>query len=198
MDASTLLTQSIDWVHSTQQTEHSEHVFYFMKGQWAAGMNSIENWFLAAIPRTEFMLHWTLEWEFILVNFAGSGIQYVGWLWKRFGFQDTLRAEGFLNKIHKIGLINYLSGYMAARKVVLIDGVVPNAAYLDADESALKLSRECFWMNGCFVEKLITQPEPKSVSPLIKIVNSQRQAIISYMEKPSRLIHPQSIVSKYL
>lgn len=197
LDASTLLTTSLDWVVDIQQERQVEHVFYFMKNQHAAGMHTIENWFLACLPRTDFMLKWLHEWEFIIEHFRGSGLQYVRYLLSKHGLAGTVRAEGFLNKIYKIGLIDYLSGYIAARKIMLVDGLIPSAAYVDADIGALRLSKECSWMSWCFLRKMVLQPAPDDTPRLIKMIHSQRLAIIKHLLHKPGDFHPKSILAQF-
>jgi hypothetical protein len=197
IDASTILTQSLDWLHFRQQAEQVEHVFYYLDDQVSHSLITVENWFIAALPNTTFMNKWSSEWTFALQNFDGNGRRYVAWLVRKYGFRNALRAEGFLNQFSKISMVSYLCGYIAARKIIATDGIVPSAFYISADDSAFKIPVACRWDSECTVREIVMKPAPADVYSLVKLVRWHRNAILQHLSLRG-FVHPQSILARYV
>ncbi|RYF64067.1 MAG: mannosyltransferase, partial [Comamonadaceae bacterium] len=112
LDASTILTQSLDWVLALQRASHSDFIGYYLDLYTADPARPVlENWFMAAPPGSPFIVD--LQREFTTEVIPRSGSDYVA----------HLQALGlYTSLLQKIDMPDYLSMHLAAQRLLLAKG----------------------------------------------------------------------------
>jgi hypothetical protein len=162
IDASTILTQKIDWVQILQQQDKSEGVLFSLR-KWERfdhvpneyhGGNTgeltfmkhsaidypklpvIESWFISCVKNANFIHAWLREFEYAL--------HMQGILTELFGYHDYLVEKYGSNRFHDEikqyifpSMVNYLTIHLAAQKVMQVDKVPHGSSILFAEHGPL-------------------------------------------------------------
>jgi hypothetical protein len=86
LDASIILSDSLDWVHSYQRHEQSEFVGFKIDYFQTNSTPVVENWFMASIPHSKFIKDWRAEFNVIKYKDVKSFVN--GLKHKKVDFQD--------------------------------------------------------------------------------------------------------------
>lgn len=112
LDASTILTQSLDWVLALQQTSHSDFIGYYLDLYTADPTRPVvESWFMAAPPGSRFIAD--LQREFTNEVIPRTGEAYIAYL-QGLGLYDALRQN--------IDMPIYLSIHLAMQRLLHAKG----------------------------------------------------------------------------
>lgn len=108
LDASTILTESLDWVLDRQVESQADFVGYYLEQYTADPLSPvIESWFMAAPPGSPFIQD--VRAEFVSHAIPRSGEEYVAYLQEK-GLYEKVRQE--------IDMPDYLSIHLAMQVVL--------------------------------------------------------------------------------
>ena len=168
MDASTLLADSLDWVHD-RGTDPDAGVrgFYIDRYTTDPERPMVENWFIAAPPGDPFIDAWSKEFDQALA----LGEQ---------GYLEALGASGRLDAVAQ-GLPADLRGYLLmhlAAGVVLLRGDPAHRLHLvRAEDMAFALHAALRWRKRHLYARLALTPPPRRVPALIKLRGPDRTVV---------------------
>ncbi|KAJ3301608.1 hypothetical protein HDV03_000645 [Kappamyces sp. JEL0829] len=117
VDASFIMTDSIDSVLQIQQDEQTEGMQFFMDYFTSdVSYPYFENWFIAAVPQADYILHWFLEWSYcVLIHQASDS--YLNHLELDFGelvYNQLVQASDSPS---------YLKQHVSLQKVLRLDNI---------------------------------------------------------------------------
>jgi hypothetical protein len=143
IDASTIVNQSLNWVHEMQAKNDAEYVGYYQKAQTKiASSPMVENWFMASVPGSKFISDWKAE--FLRMPLFDDACKYV----------DSLEDEGIIfNRKFHIGC--YLSMHAACQKVLQQNEDAYKLELIMAEEDAFKYLVESFWNDAFGVKRVM-------------------------------------------
>lgn len=166
IDASTLLTQSLDWVHALQAEQGSEFVgFYIDRFTTRQEAPIVENWFMAARPQSPFVV--ALAQEFGLALHRGESY-----------YLEKLQATGKLEQaVQGLGPKDqlYLIMHVAASVILSHDLLHYRLALLRAEDSALGFHAALKWRKRHLYARLALTPCPKNLPCIIKLRGGERR-----------------------
>ena len=168
MDASTLLCQNLDWVHSTQQAQRSEYVgFCIARYSTRPELPLVENWFMAAVPGSAFMQAWAQVLDQALLLGAEALL-------------DKLRAEGRLERVVQDLTPDfqlYLLMHVAVADLLDREPERYRLALLRAEDSAYALHAALGWRKRHLYARLAMTPCPARLPALIKLRGPDRRVV---------------------
>lgn len=184
LDASTILTQSLDWVLKQQQRTQAEFVGYFLD-QYTTQPQCpvVENWFMAAPAGSPFIAD--VRREFSLQAMTRSNEQYVAYL------QD-LGVYGQL--LQNIDMPWYLSQHLAIQHV-LHSGTHYRLCLAKAEDGPYFLHALGNWRRTPLKLRLMFS-RSQQVPPLIKLRAPDRKRLDLYLERG--LYVRGSVAQRYL
>lgn len=167
VDASSVLTQDLTWVHDHQAQHQSEYVGFYLRG-YSTNMQQpiVENWFIAAIPHSQYIKDLAQEFDRALTL-------------KEDRYLEELNNEKKLDRLAK-GMDSRVRRYLImhiAAAVVLDSNSSYRMVLLCAEDSALALHAALRWRKKHLYVKLALLPQPKQLPCLIKLRGSDRRVI---------------------
>jgi len=168
MDASTLLTRDLEWVHRLQREHDAEFVGFYIQGMSCGdGAPMIENWFLAAPPQSPFIR--ALANEFGQALNSGEAAYLQG-----------LRAEGRFEacvqampeRFHE-----YLIMHVAASAVLQGSAQAHRLVLERAEDTAFAFHSRLRWRKKHLYVRLALTRSPSRVPALIKLRGPERRVI---------------------
>lgn len=168
MDASTLLCESLDWVHKTQQAQRAEYVgFYIARYSTRAELPLVENWFMAAVPGSAFVQ----DWAHALDRALRLGAE---------ALLDELRAQGRFEQVVQDltpDFQRYLLMHVAAAELLDRAPERYRLALLRAEDSAYALHAALGWRKRHLYARLALTPCPARLPALIKLRGPDRRVV---------------------
>jgi hypothetical protein len=188
IDASIILTQNLNWVHETQQREKSEYVGFYIH-MFTANLQKpiIENWFMAAIPKSEFISDLANEFNRAIVMSEAS---YLVELTKLGKFDDVIQLIS-PKKLH-----SYLIMHVAASALLEKNIEKYRLALFCAEDTAFAFHSLLNWSKRTLHFKLAFTPCPKQLSFFVKLRGGERDRIGKYIAKG--LYYRGSLLAKFL
>jgi hypothetical protein len=166
IDASTLLTTDLEWVHRLQQAQGCEYVGqYIDRYTTRPEQPMVENWFMAAVPGSRFAADLAREFDHALALGAEA-------------YLAQLQAQGNIGRIVQgldAAFQRYLLMHVAAS--ALLDRM-PGAyrlCLLRAEDSALSLHTALRWRKRHLYARLALCPWPGRLPALIKLRGGDRK-----------------------
>jgi hypothetical protein len=188
LDASIILTESLDWVKGDGE------VLMFYQDAMTKNKDSpmYESWFMASIPNGKFINALFNEFDFACKKFKNEGYGYVEHLKKQYGDE---RIDDMLQNMFK-GLIGYFTIYICIQKIIEIDGFDKKLITSISGESGPILYQTKHRWNHEYVINDLTGPWPaEGVNKLVKLVKNDRKELDKRDWMKS---HPESIFAKFL
>ena len=185
LDASTILTTSLEWVIEAQARTQSDYVgFYLEQFTSDAAFPVIENWFMAAPPASPFIID--LQHEFTTRVVTGSNAEYL----------TKLREEGIYDQLRqRIFSPEYLSMHLAIQYVMRKRGGY-RLALARAEDGPFFYHVASGWSRGMLKVQLMMRPAAKVMPPMVKLRKPDRKRLDLYAQR--RLVRPDSILGRYL
>lgn len=170
IDASTLLTRNLDWVHALQAERGSEYVgFYIDRFTTRPDQPIIENWFMAAVPQSHFIK--TLAHEFDQALRMGEA-----------SYLEKLQASGKLTQVVQgLGPKDqlYLIMHVAAAFILDRTQVDYRLSLIRAEDSALGFHAALKWRKRHLYARLALSPAPTNLPWIIKLRGGDRRVFES-------------------
>ncbi|MFY7867488.1 glycosyltransferase family 32 protein [Roseateles sp.] len=187
LDATIVLTESLDWVHRLQQEHASEYLGFYLQGySKQAELPMLENWFIAAVPGSPFIQAWATELEKALRLGEAPYLQ-------------DLKTAGRLERVAQnlpARMQQYLVMHMAAAAVLDESSDQYRLFVLRAEDSALCLHASLRWRKKHLYARLALSPCPARVPALVKIRGSDRRLLERGLAKKRYL--RSSFVQRFL
>lgn len=166
IDASTLLTQNLDWVHQLRVKNNSEYVgFYIDRFTTRPDKPIVENWFMAAVPQSAFII--ALAREFDQAIELGES-----------AYLEKLNKTGRLNEIVQ-GLNHadqlYLIMHVAAAVILDKSEKDFRLSLIKAEDSALGFHAALKWRKRHLFARLALTPCPDQLPCIIKLRGGDRR-----------------------
>lgn len=186
LDASTILTRSLDWVLQQQAQSGSDFVgFYLQRFTQLPAFPVVESWFMAAPAGSAFIT--AAQQEFTRQVIEQDAQLYL----------DALKAQGLYERtVQGIDSPVYLAIHVAMQRVLQS----PEAAYrLDvwqAEQTAFLYHVQAGWNRAALKRRLFFMRPQAAVSPLIKLRGPDRKKLDKYFER--ELFVPDSIAGQFL
>ncbi len=185
MDASTLLTDSLAWVHTLQAEHQASFVGFFIdRYTQAAERPMVENWFLAAPPGSRFITDLAAEFE--RAREMGEA-----------AYLSELRSSGELAAVAQglpESMQDYLVMHMAASRLLLRGVQGYRLALRRAEDSAFAYLAALRWRKRHLLARLAFTPCPARVPNLIKLRGGDRLVI----ERNLHRVWRSSLLARYL
>jgi hypothetical protein len=164
LDSTIYLNKSLDWVHSYQINENSEFVGFKINrlNGYESPLNSpiVENWFLASIPKSQFMLDW--KNVFYSMNDYNTIDDYVNFI------KST-------TNINSIILHHYLTMHIACQYILQNSKYKYKLSLLDAEKGPFLYLCSINWDNIYLIPILLYFRGTEC--PLIKYRGQERKLI---------------------
>jgi len=187
IDASTLLSRNLDWVHVLQAEKGSEYVgFYIDRFTTRPEQPIVENWFMAAIPSSRFIE--TLAHEFDQALKMGEA-QYL----------EKLQASGKLTQVVQgLGPKDQLYLIMHVAAAFILDSAQDGyrLSLIRAEDSALGFHAALKWRKRHLYARLALSPAPRNLPWIIKLRGGDRRIFERGLARG--WLNPQSVVVKLL
>ena len=187
IDASTLLTRGLDWVHEQQAASGAEFVgFYIDRLSQRPEQPMVENWFMAAVPGSRFIAELNAEFERALAM----------------GEADYLRALREAGRFERVvqaidpSLQEYLIMHVAASQLLDADASRYRLQLQRAEDSAFSLQQALGWRKRHLYAKLALCPCPARVPALLKLRGNDRRVLEQQLQR--RPARPGSLLQRYL
>jgi hypothetical protein len=166
IDASTLLTRNLEWVHMLQAEKGSEYVgFYIDRFTTRPEQPIVENWFMAAIPRSRFIETLAQEFDHALRMGEARYLQKL---------QDT----GKLNQVVQgLGPKDQLYLIMHVAAAFILDSAQDayRLSLIRAEDSALGFHAALKWRKRHLYARLALSPAPRNLPWIIKLRGGDRR-----------------------
>ena len=185
LDASTLLTQPLDWVFAQHAASGSDLVAYFL-GRYTHDAHTpvVENWFLAAPPGSRFMADLYREFTEQVLVLGGAG------------YAKKLAGQGdYARLLQGIDMPEYLSMHLAVQRL-LRSGQPYRLSLQRAEEGPFFYHALGGWGRTALKARLLMRSAAAASPPLIKLRKPDRKRLDLYLERG--LYAPQSLVGQYL
>ncbi len=185
LDASTVLTQSLDWVLEQQAQSQADLVAYFLdRYTHDAAFPVVENWFLAAPPGSPFVADLLGEFTERVLVLGGAG--YAAELEKQGDYAQLLQG---------IDMPHYLSMHLAIQKLLRDVGGY-RLSLRRAEDGPFLYHAAGGWDRTALKIRLLFKRSAEHPPPLIKLRKPDRKRLDLYLERGLYL--PQSTVGLYL
>lgn len=185
LDASTILTQPLDWVVEAQARDQSDLVaFYLGRFTTDAAFPVVENWFLAAPPGSPLVDD--LQREFTEQVLPRGGAAYARHLQAQVGYERLLQG---------IDMPHYLSMHLALQ-LLLRGGTAYRLSLGLAEDGPFFYHALGHWGRTALKIRLLFRVAADMPPPLIKLRKPDRKRLDLYLER--ELYLPESTVGRYL
>jgi hypothetical protein len=186
LDASLILTRNLD--HIIQEIKDNESEGYAFKHYEA---DHLENWFLASIPKAEFMVTWFNDFDKMTYAFGSDGEAYLAFLSEQYGPEVYYElVKGNTDPV-------YLRSYVAAEKIKRIDKIKmfhlgrcdtkPHGPFYEF----LRVK----WNQKEVVDIIVRNPVKEPLS-MYKLPSNERNSVTDALKNHSP--HPESVFQKYV
>lgn len=187
LDASIILTESLDWIHVISKKYNSNGVgFYFNKN--SVYYPHLENWFLAVPRQNKFIIEWFKELDRVCRKFSNDdNNNYLKELKSTYSKDtyDIIVANTYMNS-------NYFNAYLACQVIMVVKKIIP--FHLEsASEGPYYYQSKYGFGNVEFLVKNIESYTPR----MIKLINGDRNNLIKYIEE-KKVVETNSLYNKYL
>jgi hypothetical protein len=169
MDASTLLTSDLGWVHRRHADlgECGLVGFYIDRYTRDSAQPMIENWFIAAAAGDPFVAAWAIELDRALA--LGEA-----------GYLESLRRSGELDAVAQgipAGMQAYLMMHLAAGRVSRREPDLRCMSLVRAEDVAYAFHAALGWRKRHLYARLALTPAPRRVPALIKLRSGDRAVV---------------------
>lgn len=187
IDASTLLTQDLKWLHDIQKNNKSEYVGFYFNGFTAhKDQPIVENWFMAATPNSSFIIDLCTEFNRAILSGEKS---YLLALKKENKFDQVIQHI-------EPKLQEYLIMHVAAAVVLNKEPHKYQLTLMCAEESALSFQTALDSRRHHLYVKLALFPCPKNLPKLVKLRGNERKIFERHLAR--KLLYPKSFLATYL
>ena len=185
LDASTILTQPLDWVLQEQARTGADFVGYYLQQYTSVPQRPVvENWFMAAPPGSPFIED--LQREFTQEVIARTGEQYIA----------HLQAQGlYTQALQRIDMPAYLTMHLALQ-VILLRGGSYRLGLSPAESGPYFLHVLGRWRRAALKLRLLFMRAPGPLPPLIKLRSPDRRRLDDYLAQGMYL--PDSVAGQWL
>jgi len=184
VDASTILTESLDWLVEAQADSGAEYLGYYLDGFCVPGRTPVlDSWCMAAPPGMPFVRAWYAE----LCRALDAGDD---------AYLAELRRQGrYEYLVQRISRPAYLIVHICAQ-VVLDDGRPYRLLLWRAEDTAYFLQQMSRWRRFRLYRRLLAHPAPVRPPRLMKLRGGERNKLEGYFAH--HLYRNDSIVGRYL
>lgn len=185
VDASTILTRSLDWVIEAQQRDGSDLVAYYL-GRFTTDADCpvVESWFLAAPPGSRFAADAFAEFDARVIGCTGE--QYI----------ERLQAEGIYDVVlQNIDMPSYLSIHLAMQYVMRTRGGY-RLSLSNAEDGPYLYHVLGRWQRTQLKLRLLFSRVTGALPPVIKLRGPDRRRLDDYLARGLYL--PSSVVGRLL
>ena len=185
LDASTILTQPLDWVLQEQARTGADFVGYYLQQYTSVPQRPVvENWFMAAPPGSPFIED--LQREFTQEVIARTGEQYIA----------HLQAQGlYAQALQHIDMPAYLTMHLALQ-VILLRGGSYRLGLSPAESGPYFLHVQGRWRRAALKLRLLFMRARGPLPPLIKLRSPDRRRLDDYLAQGLYL--PDSVAGQWL
>lgn len=185
LDASTILTQPLDWVLQEQARTGADFVGYYLQQYTSVPDRPVvENWFMAAPPGSAFIED--LQREFTQEVIARTGEQYIA----------HLQAQGlYTQALQRIDMPAYLTMHLALQ-VILLRGGSYRLGLSPAESGPYFLHVQGRWRRAALKLRLLFMRARGPLPPLIKLRSPDRRRLDDYLTQGLYL--PDSVAGQWL
>ncbi|MDU7585812.1 MAG: capsular polysaccharide synthesis protein [Acidovorax sp.] len=185
LDASTILTQPLDWVLQEQARTGADFVGYYLQQYTSVPDRPVvENWFMAAPPGSPFIED--LQREFMQEVIARTGEQYIA----------HLQAQGlYTQALQRIDMPAYLTMHLALQ-VILLRGGSYRLGLSPAESGPYFLHVQGRWRRAALKLRLLFVHARGPLPPLIKLRSPDRRRLDDYLAQGLYL--PDSVAGQWL
>ena len=185
LDASTILTQPLDWVLQEQARTGADFVGYYLQQYTSVPQRPVvENWFMAAPPGSAFIED--LQREFTQEVIARTGEQYIA----------HLQAQGlYTQALQRIDMPAYLTMHLALQ-VILLRGGSYRLGLSPAESGPYFLHVQGRWRRAALKLRLLFMRARGPLPPLIKLRSPDRRRLDDYLAQGMYL--PDSVAGQWL
>lgn len=186
LDASTILTQPLDWVVQQQAATGSDFVgFYLQRFTHLPQFPVVESWFMAAPAGSAFIAD--VQQEFTREVIEQDAQIYV----------DALKAQGIYERtVQGIDSPLYLAIHVTMQRVLQSGQAAYRLDLWQAEQTAFLYHVQAKWNRAVLKRKLFFMPVRGAVVPLIKLRGPDRKRLDDYIARGLYL--PDSIAGTYL
>jgi hypothetical protein len=186
IDASTVLTQSLDWVLREQEKYHCDFLgFYLDKFTSNPQCPVVESWFMAAPPQNRFI-------GALLNEFAGNAIHSDGSIYvnhlKNIGIFDTVAQ--------RIDGPDYLNIHLCIQRVLQRSDACYSLALLKAEDTAFWFHYLAHWNRVKLRAGLLLKKAPETSPAIVKLRGPDRRKLDDYFR--AGICSDGSFVGRYL
>lgn len=180
LDASIILTRSLDWMLHAQQADSADYLgFYLQRYTTRPQCPVIDSWAMAAPAGSPFMADWFAE-------FSGRA-----WPLGDAQYLAELHTHDYAAEVlQRIASPDYMMIHVTAQRVLQRGGAY-RLHLIRAEDSAYFYQHASRWRRGFFFANLLLRPAPKAPAALIKLRGGERRKLEPYLS--SRCIHSKSI-----
>jgi hypothetical protein len=185
LDASIILTQSLNWLRDAQASDGAHYVgFYLDRYTTQPQRPVIDSWCMAAPAGSPFIADW-------LAEFSGKA-----WAKGDAAYLQDLHANGEAGKVlQKIASPAYMMIHVTAQRV-LHQGGAYRLHLIRAEDSAYFYQVASHWRRGLLFATLLLRKAPRRPAPLIKLRGGERKKLEPYLLRGRHRLH--SITGRYL
>ena len=185
LDASTILTQPLDWVLQEQARTGADFVGYYLQQYTSVPDRPVvENWFMAAPPGSPFIED--LQREFTQEVIARTGEQYIA----------HLQTQGlYAQALQRIDMPAYLTMHLALQ-VILLRGGSYRLGLSPAESGPYFLHVQGRWRRAALKLRLLFMYARGPLPPLIKLRSPDRRRLDDYLAQGLYL--PDSVAGQWL
>ncbi|MBP7531757.1 MAG: capsular biosynthesis protein [Ottowia sp.] len=164
LDASIVLTQSLDWLRAHQQAQRSEFAGFFLQGythdeRWPV----VESWAFGAPAHAPFVSAWQQEFHHALIEQGTAA------------YLAALRDQpSGAQLLQGIADPDYLLIHVAAQQVLRRDNTY-RLALLCAEDTAYYYQKALSWKWYLLYPRLCLVPEQGASAPLVKLRGGERR-----------------------
>lgn len=172
LDASIILTQSLDWLRDAQARDGAHYVgFYLDRYTTQAQRPIIDSWCMAAPPGSPFIADW-------LAEFTDKA-----WALGDAAYLQALHASGEASKLlQNIASPAYMMIHVTAQRV-LHQGGAYRLHLIRAEDSAYFYQVASHWRRGLLFATLLLRRAPRTPPPLIKLRGGERRKLEPYLAR---------------
>lgn len=164
LDASTLLTQSLDWMQASEERNSAFVGFYLEKFTHDRQYPVIESWAFGATAQSSFITAWQKEFHHALIEIGTSA--YLQNLQKRSDWEAL--KQGIQDP-------HYLLIHITAQKVLRDTISEEPMSLYKAEDSAYFYHRLLRWKWYLLYPQLCLADSPAAISPIVKLRGGERR-----------------------
>jgi hypothetical protein len=171
IDASTILTTSLDWLVVAQAQSGAQYLgFYLQRYTQREGSPIVDSWCMASPPGTRFVTAWRDE----LCHALALGDD---------AYLEELKRAGRFERLRQgIADPSYLIIHMCAQ-AVLERGAGYRLQLWRAEDTAYFLQHLSHWRRLRLYRRLLWHPAPERAPPLIKLRGGERRKLEPYLRR---------------